>query len=426
MLRLGNTAVLATIIAVAGGVGCGRESPGDSAPAGATQPAAPAQTAVTDTHGPVGAAPGAPPPAQAAPAPEPPPGMADIPAGIFLMGSRYAQGSPEERPMHEVIVPAFYLDKTEVTTEAYLACMKAGACSKPYENHPFCNIRTPDEHASHPINCVHFQQAEEYCAFVKKRLPSEREWEYAARGGAEQRRYSWGDEDLDIRERACYMHRGSCPVASFPPGAFGLYDMSGNVWEWTSSWFGPYPDEAKTGLYRVYRGGSWSRRFPKWLSNGMRNRYLPEEQSASLGIRCALSRSPLVCPADTEARGDVCVRARGTPLCEPGFGWNGEVCSMAGVALPKASVGGGGGSGAEPVVHDRQASITSAPPRSTDPIAQARTPEFDSDCRANWPKKPAAYRFSGATFHARNRPIEASHCTRRDMGLTWTSVCCPQ
>jgi hypothetical protein len=353
--------------------------------------------------------------------------MVDIPAGVFLMGSRMSQGSPEERPMHEVIVASFYLDKTEVTMEAYAACMAAGACSRPNENHPFCNIKHPAERAQHPVNCVDWNQSTAYCAFVKKRLPSEREWEYAARGGAEQRRFSWGDEEADIEERACYHHRGSCPVASFPAGAFGLHDMSGNVWEWTNSWFGTYPDEAKNGMYRVYRGGSWSRRFPKWLANMMRNRYLPEEWSASVGFRCALSKPELTCPPDADPKDGACVRVRGKPLCEPSFAWNGDACTLGGVPtlageravakLTDPTRGSGGGDETKPA---------SATQKADEPISQLRTPQFDGDCQANWPKKPAAYKFSGATFHARNRPLEAAGCTRRDMGLSWTSACCPQ
>jgi hypothetical protein len=359
--------------------------------------------------------------------------MLEIPAGVFLMGSRMSVGSPEEHPMHEVIVASFYLDRTEVTTEAYLACMKAGACTKPYEGSPFCNMKKPEERASHPINCVDFTQSEAYCAFAGKRLPTEREWEYAARGGSEQRRYSWGDEDVDIERRACYKSRGSCPVASFSPGAFELYDISGNVWEWTSSFFGNYPDEPKAGRYRVYRGGSWSRRFPKWLANTLRNRYREEDWSASIGFRCAQSRSPLTCPADAEAKGEACVRARGTPTCEPGFAWNGETCTLGGTMTARHAGGSpsrsSAGEGAEARTDTdgevKQASAP-APAKATDPVAQERTPKFDGDCKTNWPKKPAAYKFSGATFHARNRPLEAAGCTRRDMGMTWTSACCPQ
>jgi hypothetical protein len=340
--------------------------------------------------------------------------MIAIPAGIFLMGSRFGHGSPEERPMHEAIVGAFYLDRTEVTTKAYEACMVAGACSRPHEDHVYCNtkantVKEYGDRSEHPINCVDYHQAEAYCAFVKKRLPTEREWEYAARGGAEQRHFSWGEED-PTTENACYMHRGSCAVASFKPGAFGLHDMSGNVWEWTSSWFGNYPAEPKAGTYRVYRGGSWSRRFPKWLSNMIRNRYLPGEWSASVGMRCAQDRLPLTCPEDAEPKDGDCVRARGKPTCEPAYAWNGNACTP-------------GGGPSLPAAQPQEA--TSAAPAEDAPITRTRTPEHDPDCLAHWPKKPSAYKFSGATFHARNGPLEGAGCTRRDMGLTWTSACCP-
>lgn len=351
--------------------------------------------------------------------------MLEIPAGIFLMGSRMSHGSPEEHPMHEVAIAAFFLDKTEVTTGAYMDCVTRGACTKPYENHVLCNVKHAAERKDHPMNCVDYGQAEKYCQDAGKRLPTEREWEYAARGGAEQRRFSWGEEDIGLEERACYHHPGTCPVASFKPGAFGLYDMSGNVWEWTATWFGPYPDEPITGTHRVYRGGSFSRRFPKWLQNGLRNRYLPEERSASLGFRCAQSITPLRCPPDTELKGETCVRVRGTPLCEPGFSWNGQACVLPGTSASSA-----------PAASKPQTSNDAAPtaethekpraPQATDPVSRERTPKYDRDCQTNWPKKPFAYKFSGATFHARNRPLEAAHCTRRDMGLTWTSACCPE
>lgn len=350
--------------------------------------------------------------------------MLQIPAGIFLMGSRTSHGSPEEHPMHEVIVAAFYLDRTELTTGAYMDCVAKGACTKPYEDHVLCNIKHVDERKDHPINCVDHHQAEKYCQYAGKRLPTEREWEYAARGGPEQRKFSWGEEDLDIEERACYHHPGTCPVASFKPGAFGLYDMSGNVWEWTGTWFGPYPEEPRTGAHRVYRGGSFSRRFPKWLQNGLRNRYLPEEHSASLGFRCAQSITPTICPPDTEAKAEQCQRTRGTPLCEPGFTWNGQNCSVPGISAAPAEHS----KAQSPSENALSGESPEKPraPKESDPVTRERSPKFDKDCQSNWPQKPFAYKFSGATFHARNRPLEAARCTRRDMGLTWTSACCPE
>src|SRR6185437_5965210 len=116
-----------------------------------------------------------------------PPGMVTIPAGIFLMGSPAERGIPEERPMHEVVMAAFDLDRTEVTARAYLACVAAGACKRPHEDSRFCTTHddAPGDRGNHPVSCIDFHQAEAYCAFAGKRLPSEREWEYAARGGAE-------------------------------------------------------------------------------------------------------------------------------------------------------------------------------------------------------------------------------------------------
>src|SRR5262249_9301812 len=159
------------------------------------------------------------------------------PAGMFLMGSPVERGSPEERPMHEVVVAEFDLDRTEVTTRAYSECVRAGACTRPRQQSSLCNAVedagdgraaatrpaavAAEARGAHPINCIDYRQAEAYCAFAGKRLPTEREWEYAARGGAEERRYSWGEDD-PTQERACYDHHGTCPVASFAPGAFGL------------------------------------------------------------------------------------------------------------------------------------------------------------------------------------------------------------
>jgi len=330
-----------------------------------------------------------------------PEGMVEIPAGIFVMGAAAAYSSPEERPQHEVAIARYYLDRTEVTTGAYKKCVAGGKC-KPTHPTTFCNEPHTDRD-NHPINCVDFYQAEAYCKAVDRRLPSEREWEYAARGGAEQRTFSWGEEPPSSAN-ACYQHGESCPAAAFAAGAFGLFDMSGNVWEWTSSWFGEYPSELKTGSHKVYRGGSWSRRFPKWLRNAVRNRYLPTELSAGVGFRCARSAEPMVCPKDHEARDGACARTTGQPWCEPGHPWNGKEC------------GGYGGNKKPEKSPDEIAA---------EPVVKSRTPQHDADCVAHYKGKPSAYRFSGNTFQGRNPMINGGGCTRRDMGQMWTSACCP-
>ena len=366
------------------------------------------------------ATPGAPEPTAkpAPPAPRAPPeGMLEIPGGFFLQGSPVGEGTPEEHPAHEVALPSFYLERTEVTVAAYRACVTAGACKPPHQG-DMCNYRDPTRD-DHPINCVDLRMAEAYCAHVGRRLPTEAEWEYAARGGAEQRKFSWGADDPS-QKNACYMHvGGSCKVGSYPPGAFGLFDMSGNVWEWTSTPFGPYPGGQAYGDYVVYRGGSWSRRFPKWLRNGLRNRYLPKEHSAALGFRCAADVPSATCPSQSERRAGRCVRTAGTPLCEPKAIFDGKQCVVDG----RASVASWQGQAAAMAEVEAKKGVEAGSDPAT--IKRVRTPGDDADCAAFYKGKPHAYRFVGGSFQARNPLIAAGGCTRRDMGLTWTSVCCP-
>ncbi len=353
----------------------------------------------------------------------PPDGMVKVPAGVFLMGAHSARGNPEEKPAHEAIVAGFYLDQTEVTFAAYQRCVGAGACTATEGNNPFCNHKYTDR-GKHPVNCLDLRQATAYCAWAGKRLPTEREWEYAASAGTERRYFAWGEEE-PTPGTCCYGHPGgSCPVASFEPTAFGLHDMTGNVWEWTASVFVPYPSHAKPDEIQarqryVYRGGSWSRRFPKWMRNLIRNRYFPDQQSAAIGMRCAKSISPLECAPDTEPRDGECLRVRGTVLCEPGYAFDGDRCSLhhgAAAALPP-----------QPAA---RATPSVPPPRASGPttptITRSRTPAKDADCRRNWPATPAAYMFRGGHNYPSRKPaVGAAGCVPRDMGWEWTSACCP-
>lgn len=387
-----------------------KEAPRDAAAAGpieTTVPAAPA------------AAP------DAAPRDDAPAEAPLIPAGVYLMGSPTGRGDVDEQPAHEAIVAAFYLDKTEVTMDAYAACVRDGACTPTHDAHPFCNTRH-EGREEHPVNCVDAAQADAYCAHVGKRLPREREWEWASRGGVADHRFSWGNELPDTR-RACYMHAsGTCKVGSFAPGAFGLFDMSGNVWEWTSSYFVPYPDEPAAGGLRIYRGGSWSRRFPKWLRNEIRNRYKPTEWSAALGIRCAKTKLPVECPPDTAPteRGDDCTRVSGTPLCENGRAWNGKACTPGGGAQPVGE-SWARGSATTPTGEPSIGPTASVAPEPA-PITRARTPQYDDDCHAHFPGRPNAYVYAGGTFGAREPIVAASGCAKRDVGRFGTSICCAE
>jgi len=354
--------------------------------------------------------------------------MVKIPAGVFLMGADAARGNPEEKPAHEAIIASFTLDLTEVTFGAYEACVAAGGCTPTQGNNPFCNHKF-DDRAKHPVNCVDLRQASAYCAWAGKRLPTEREWEYAASAGTERRRFAWGEDD-PTAGRACYGHPGgSCPVASFEPTAHGLYDLTGNVWEWTASAFVPYPTHAGPDAIEakqryVYRGGSWSRRFPKWMRNMIRNRYFPDQVSASLGMRCAKSIAPVECPPETEPRGGACTRTSGRVLCEPGHAFDGSACKLdPGAALAQGSARPGGPVPANPSALPGAPPATAAGPPT---ITRSRTPTKDADCRRNWPATPAAYLFRGGHNYPSRKPaVSAAGCVPRDMGWEWTSACCP-
>lgn len=328
---------------------------------------------------------------------------------MFLMGSPREVGNPEEHPMHERVLETFYLDRTEVTVAAYRACVEAGVCkaSRNVEHH--CTAFR-EGHDDHPINCIDNQDAETYCAWVHRRLPTEAEWEYAASGGAEDRLFSWGNENPS-HKNACFDTSDTCKAGSFPAGAFGLYDMCGNVWEWTSSWAGPYPGEAETGTRKLFKGGSFSRRWPKWLRTKNRSHWKPEQLGAWLGFRCAATKLPVECPPDAEPKGERCVRVRGTPACEPGLGWNGSACTEIGTDGKPVAVS----------AIDKGKSWALDP---NEPVTMERTPADDGDCQKNYRNLVAAYRWTGSTWEARVKLVSARGCTRRDNGRNWVSACC--
>jgi formylglycine-generating enzyme required for sulfatase activity len=210
--------------------------------------------------------------------------MIRIPAGQFVMGS----SRPEERPAHRVSVAAFEMDATEVTTGAYQVCVAAGRC-KPTVTWKTCNLAQPGKER-HPINCLDWSQAEAFCKWAGKRLPTEEEWEYAARG-TDGRSFPWGNALPD--GRVCWKRaagkQGTCPVATFPTGdsPFGLHDMAGNVWEWTASGFSRSHSSKRGATLKVNRGGGWGDVDPASLRATTRGRWNPEEGADVLGFRCA-------------------------------------------------------------------------------------------------------------------------------------------
>jgi sulfatase modifying factor 1 len=204
--------------------------------------------------------------------------MVEIPAGRFRMGSD--DGYSEEHPTHEVEVSAFAMDRCPVTNRQFKEFCDATLRDYPvnprWERMPGYFLNYPD----YPVVNVSYDDACDFAAWAGKRLPTEAEWEYAARGGLEGARYPWGDEDpgsgqaqyaaresefpwRDWREGTGF--RYTAPVGSFPPNGYGLYDMAGNVWEWCGNWFYRYPweelDGGKSGegwgMQRVLRGGSF-------------------------------------------------------------------------------------------------------------------------------------------------------------------------
>lgn len=216
--------------------------------------------------------------------------MSSIPGGTFELSEEDEAGARLLR--YRTTVDPFCLDVTEVTVSAYDSCVKAGACTKPDDRTRFCNFGD-DARRNHPINCVDWFQAQAYCAWAGKRLPTNAEWEIAARGGTEYRIYPWGDDAPDAT-RACYgRYDGTCVAGSHPPEAFGLRDMGGNVGEWVFDWMAPYPRESvryrgpETGRFRTIRGAAWGSG-EKFLPAHIRRWLPPKASQAGNGIRCAL------------------------------------------------------------------------------------------------------------------------------------------
>jgi formylglycine-generating enzyme required for sulfatase activity len=199
----------------------------------------------------------------------------------FVSGGTYKM---EERGNTVTVLP-FCLDLTEVTAGAYAQCVESKKCSADGVRCAAQATYGDATKADHPINCVDWAQAVAYCKAQGKRLPSEEEWEWAARGQGEGREYPWGEGDA--RSKVCWSgatdRSGTCKVGEFVAGdGFGgFHDLAGNVWEWTASKYTPKDDA------RVNRGGGWiSNRIADLRAS---NRYSddPGNRTAYDGFRCA-------------------------------------------------------------------------------------------------------------------------------------------
>ena len=226
---------------------------------------------------------------------------AGIPAGEFLMGcdqnNLNEHCGRDELPQHAVSLDAFQMMKYEVTNRQYVQCVKAGECTPP-SNQSYADTGS----SNLPVTDVDWEKALAFCTWVGGRLPSEAEWEKAARGGLDGKLYPWGDEapvcELGAQNGASFNgcdSLGVRPVGSFAPNGYGLYDMAGNVWEWVLDWYGadyyassPHenPPGPQSGAFRLERGGAWD--FDPGHSRTSLRLSIPAGfRGTGLGIRCA-------------------------------------------------------------------------------------------------------------------------------------------
>lgn len=228
--------------------------------------------------------------------------MVSIPGGTFIMGGK--GGDPDEVPPRSVQIPPFRMDVHEVTYAKYQECVKRASCTPAHYDDGKCllwtsrgfrKVRIPLRYRadSYPVVCVTWQQARQYCRFRGKRLPTEAQWEYAALAG-KNGTYAWGNAPPSAGRCAPRSRNHPSNVGSYPANAWGLYDMTGNVWEWTNDRYAAdaYGHDARrnprgptVGRYRVIRGGGWySGR--KQLRVRNRHWFPPTRAEASIGFRC--------------------------------------------------------------------------------------------------------------------------------------------
>jgi iron(II)-dependent oxidoreductase len=218
--------------------------------------------------------------------------MVLVPGGEFVMG---AESDTEDNKAHKVFVAPFYMDKYEVTNAQYYEFCKATDRKLP-EFWGMEEFHSGANHPNHPVVGVAWQDAKAYAEWRGKRLPTEAEWEYAARGGLGGKSYPNGEQ---LEDTAANFNRsgfaGTVAVGRFPANGYGLHDMSGNVWEWTADRYGvdyygssPFqnPKGPEEGRFRVIRGGGWHSG-PYCNRVYYRNALLPQWVDFAVGFRCA-------------------------------------------------------------------------------------------------------------------------------------------
>ncbi len=228
--------------------------------------------------------------------------MMYVPEGEFSMGTNYYDNAA---PVHTVYFDAYWIDQTEVTNSMYEKCVSEGACKELWSNSSYTralyygNLTFDD----YPVINVDWFQAQEYCHWAGRELPTEAQWEKAARG-IDGRYFPWGNQqDIAILANCDVGFYGDTKaVGSYPQGAspYGALDMAGNVWEWVLDWYGPYssgkvsnPQGPSTGQNRIVRGGSWTYDFYESRSDFRTpiNPYYNGSSRWDYGIRCSQSAS---------------------------------------------------------------------------------------------------------------------------------------
>ena len=218
-----------------------------------------------------------------------------VPAGEFTMGS--STGDLDERPVRQVYLDAFYIDRHQMSVGKYGTFLEATSHEAPED----WDVMNKPAHQKRPVINVHWADADAYCKWAGKRLPTEAEWEKAARG-TDGRIYPWGNElptdfHANMKKEIWNNHMVLTPVGMFEGGKspYGIYDMAGNVWEWVSDWYDQNyyktgslrnPTGPPTGEYKVIRGGSWGSS-PKDLRSADRESRLPSFGGLGTGFRCA-------------------------------------------------------------------------------------------------------------------------------------------
>ena len=231
-----------------------------------------------------------------------PDGMVLIPAGTFTMGRTFETPDDktgmrpiilrDDQPAHAVRLNAYFMDSREVTQSEYAEFVESTKRRAPYH---WVDGTAPAGAENHPVHNVDWSDANAYCTWQEKRLPTEAEWESAARGGEEGKRYPWGDDKPDRLRALFNTPLGPGPVAGHRPNGFGLYDMAGSISEWCSDWFertyyerspNENPPGPKDGMYKMIRGGSWADG-PQRITVFFRNWVRVNQRTPNLGFRCA-------------------------------------------------------------------------------------------------------------------------------------------